>query len=190
MDRLDVDDPLVAHQSFEAAHPDRSAPRAGVRPKIGGYRLGMLAGMMRLQVEGGLCANAAAEARLASDISTFLRAFDPICDLLVGAFVGETLVGAIAVDGRLHGAGIAAIRWFAVDRRLADRVVTGRCLLDHATQFCRERGFASVRLIQPAFDPEYELLFKELAFRRHEDLASTPNLPGVYPGMPVATLAL
>jgi GNAT superfamily N-acetyltransferase len=188
MDRLDIDDPLVSRPEVPALAGLRLAKPAP-RPRIGGYRLGMIGGILRLQVESGFCANAHAEARTATDIAAFVRAFDPICDLLIGAFSDDELIGTIAVDGRLQGSGIAAIRWFAVDRGQPDRLATSRILLEHATDFCRERGFTAVRLAQPAFDPQHELLFKEFGFRRHEDAAASVG-SGAYPGMPVATLTL
>ena len=115
MDRLDIDDPLVSRPEVPAIAGLRLAKPAP-RPRIGGYRLGMIGGILRLQVDSGFCANAQAEARTATDIAAFVRAFDPICDLLVGAFVDDELIGTIAVDGRLQGSGIAAIRWFSVER--------------------------------------------------------------------------
>lgn len=140
------------------------------RVKIGGYRPGLLSSMVAMQVEAMPAdqrITALNEARIAIDIASFIQGFEPMCDLLMGAFVEDSAVGSVAVDGRLHGSGAAAIRWFSVARDV-DRLAVGRTLLDHATGFCRERGFSTVTLFHPFVEPELEYLFKQFGFRRQD----------------------
>jgi len=156
--------------------PLRTQPTT--RVKIGGYRPGLLAAMVALQVEAipaDQRITALTEARIATDIASFIQGFEPMCDLLMGAFVNDVAVGSIAVDGRLHGSGAAALRWFSVGRDI-DRMAVGRILLDHATGFCRERGFTTITLYHPHVEPELEYLFKQFGFRR-QDPVSTEARP-------------
>lgn len=150
--------------------PLRTPVTATHRVRIGGYRAGMISAMVAMQVEAMPAdqrITALSEARIATDIASFIQGFEPMCDLLMGAFVDDAAVGSIAVDGRLHGSGAAALRWFSIGREV-DRMAVGRVLLDHAMNFCRERGFATVTLFHPNVEPELEYLFKQLGFRRQD----------------------
>jgi len=138
----------------------RRAHRQEIR--IGGYRPGMLAGMIGLQMNMALPVERQAvayEVATASDIARFLSRFNPLHDLLIGAYDRDELVGSIAVDSYLGGDGVALLRWLAVGR-VDDRRRLANMLLGHALDFCRERGIASVDLAQPYSDSDLEMAIK------------------------------
>lgn len=138
----------------------RRAPRHEIQ--IGGYRPGMLAGMIGLQMQMALPAERQAvahEVATASDIARFLSRFNPLHDLLIGAYDRDVLVGSIAVDSYLGGDGVALLRWLAVGAVDERRRLAG-LLLRHALDFCRERGIASVDLAMPYSDTDLEMAIK------------------------------
>ena len=138
----------------------RRAPQTQIQ--IGGYRPGMLAGMIGLQMNMALPAERQAvahEVATASDIARFLSRFNPLHDLLIGAYEQDVLVGSIAVDSYLGGDGVAMLRWLAVGA-VDDRRRLAGLLLRHALDFCRERGIASVDLAMPYSDTDLEMAIK------------------------------
>ncbi len=82
------------------------------------------------------------EAQVAEGLGDFARHLPHPDSGLWVAVQGGQVMGGIVIDGR--AAPDARLRWFILDEPA--RGGTGRRLLDHALDFCRGRGFASVWL--------------------------------------------
>jgi GNAT superfamily N-acetyltransferase len=85
------------------------------------------------------------EARVATELSEFLRRYDGNRDGLWIPTVNERPEGSIAIDGiHAHNAG-AHLRWFILSDALRGKGV-GRKLLARALLFCEQRGYKRVYL--------------------------------------------
>jgi GNAT superfamily N-acetyltransferase len=85
------------------------------------------------------------EAKVASELSEFLRRYDEKRDGIWLALVDGTVEGAVVIDG-IHAEDRGAhLRWFIVSDRLRGQGV-GRRLLDRAIDFCADRGYKQVYL--------------------------------------------
>jgi len=103
------------------------------------------------------------EAKLASELGTFLDGFRPDRDALFCARRADGgLDGAIAVSG--EGEGRARLRWFIVGADGRGRGL-GRDLLDAALGFCRANGFSSVWLTTFAGLDAARTLYERAGFR-------------------------
>lgn len=85
-----------------------------------GYRPGALGGVLGLHMDYyarewdfGL----AFEAKVASELSSFLGRMDPDRDLFLTAWRGDTLVGSVSMDVSGGGADGTHLRWFVVSDR-------------------------------------------------------------------------
>jgi hypothetical protein len=159
----------------------RSTPRplAGNHLRIGGYRAGAVAGIIRLCTESDTQPRRRQqleEARLASEIARYLQRFDPLRSQFLSASCDEDFVGSLVVDGRHFEDGLAEFRWYRVGQ-FRERRRVALALLDHALLFCRERGFRAVRLLEPVADPDIEFALRRAGFRFADDGESLAELP-------------
>lgn len=110
------------------------------------------------------------EARVATELATFLSRFDPAQD---GAWFaqadGET-IGGIFIDGHDAAGEGARLRWFIIDPRYQGRGLGSR-LMDAAMTFCRQQGFQRVYLTTFAGLNTARHLYEKHGFRlcREED---------------------
>ena len=85
------------------------------------------------------------EAKVATELSAFLRRFDERHDGFWVARVGEKIVGSIAIDGMNPDRKEGHLRWFIVAAENQGQGI-GNQLLREAIQFCREKGIRRVYL--------------------------------------------
>ena len=85
------------------------------------------------------------EAKVAAELSDFLRRFEPRRDGFWTAARDGRVEGAIAIDGTKAKTEGAHLRWFILSDALRGQGVGNR-LLQEAVGFCRQQGYASVFL--------------------------------------------
>ncbi len=80
------------------------------------------------------------EAKVATELSVFLRRFDPNCDGIWLATQDGQVEGSIIIDG-IHAENEGAhLRWFIVSDALRGKEV-GRKLINSAMDFCGRKGY-------------------------------------------------
>ena len=86
------------------------------------------------------------EQKVATELAEFTqRLSSPDTALWLVMEAGQ-VVGSLAIDGEdLPDAGVAHLRWFIMEPRLAGRGL-GRQLLENAIAFCQARGFHAIHL--------------------------------------------
>jgi len=85
------------------------------------------------------------EAKVATDLSEFLRRYDEGRDGFWTAVADGRIEGAIAIDG-IHAEGNGAhLRWFIMSDALRAKGVGSR-LIETAIGFCRDRGYGKIYL--------------------------------------------
>jgi GNAT superfamily N-acetyltransferase len=102
------------------------------------------------------------EARVARDMADLLLRFDPARDFFRTVRRGKELVGSIAIDGS-RSCNEGHLRCFILAPEARGRGF-GRCLLDEALAFCRERGFERVYLWTLAGLEPAGRLYREAGF--------------------------
>ncbi len=85
------------------------------------------------------------EAKVAMELSAFLKAYDARRDALWTATVGGRVEGGIAIDGSHAAENGAHLRWFILSDRLRGKGV-GRQLITRAVEFCGAIGYPSIYL--------------------------------------------
>lgn len=85
------------------------------------------------------------EAKVASELSEFLRRFDPARDGFWTANRSGRVEGSIAIDGARANTEGAHLRWFILSDALRGLGV-GKLLMQEAVGFCRQRGYSRVFL--------------------------------------------
>jgi GNAT superfamily N-acetyltransferase len=85
------------------------------------------------------------ESKVAIELSEFLQRFNGAVDGFWVASVGQTVVGAIAIDGVNHDRKGAHLRWFIVAPENQGQGI-GKMLLEEAVEFCRKIKFSKVYL--------------------------------------------
>ena len=85
------------------------------------------------------------EAKVATELSAFITAYDERRDGLWLADRGGRIEGGIAIDGSSANDHGAHLRWFIVDEALHGRGVGGQ-LITRAIAFCRARAYPSISL--------------------------------------------
>jgi len=108
------------------------------------------------------------EAEVATELSEFLKRFNPERDGFWLALQDEVIVGAAAIDGGGAGGGRARLRWFIVSPEHQGRGL-GRRLMEEALDFCRRAGIRQVYLwtfqgLEPA-----RRLYERFGFRLVEE---------------------
>ena len=85
------------------------------------------------------------EAKVATELSTFLQRFDEKRDGIWLAEKNGRIEGAIVIDG-IHAENEGAhLRWFIASDALRGKGI-GRKLMDHAMAFCSRRGYKRIFL--------------------------------------------
>lgn len=85
------------------------------------------------------------EAKVATELATFLGRFDATRDGIWHAAMGDRVEGAVVIDG-IHGEDRGAhLRWFIVSDALRGRGA-GRRLLSRAVAFSRRAGYEKIYL--------------------------------------------
>ena len=85
------------------------------------------------------------EAKVASELSEFLRRFDPARDGFWTANQSGRVEGSIAIDGARANTEGAHLRWFILSDELRGLGVGNR-LMQEAVDFCRQHGYSRVYL--------------------------------------------
>jgi GNAT superfamily N-acetyltransferase len=87
------------------------------------------------------------EAKVATDLSAFVRRFQPDRDRLFSAWSGETFLGSLVMDGSDpdNPAGQAHLRWFVMTDAARGQGIGAR-LMAEAMKFLAESGFSSCYL--------------------------------------------
>ncbi|WP_372682496.1 GNAT family N-acetyltransferase [Desulfosarcina sp.] len=85
------------------------------------------------------------EAKVASELSTFLRAYDADRDALWLATVAGRIEGAIAIDGTHAAESGAHLRWFILSDGLRGNGM-GRQLINRAVDFCVKKAYRRIFL--------------------------------------------
>jgi GNAT superfamily N-acetyltransferase len=85
------------------------------------------------------------EAKVATDLSEFLKRYDKNSDGIWIATVDGRAEGSVAIDG-IHAKNEGAhLRWFIISDALRGKGV-GRQLMNRAIDFCRSKGFKKIYL--------------------------------------------
>ena len=85
------------------------------------------------------------EAKVAAELSEFLRRFDPESDGFWTATRDGRVEGSIAIDGSRSDTEGAHLRWFILSDALRGQGVGNR-LMQEAVGFCRQRAYSRVFL--------------------------------------------
>ncbi|MSP42564.1 MAG: GNAT family N-acetyltransferase [Alphaproteobacteria bacterium] len=85
------------------------------------------------------------EAKIASEMSDFLKNLDPAKDGFWTARLGERIEGAITLVGPREKAGSAHLRWFILSDEMRGTGI-GNSLIGEALDFCRRQGYRQVFL--------------------------------------------
>lgn len=85
------------------------------------------------------------EAKVAAELAELMSRFDPARDGAWFALDGETIVGAIFIDGQNAAGEGARLRWFILDPAYQGHGVGSR-LIAEAMNFCRAAGFKRIYL--------------------------------------------
>jgi GNAT superfamily N-acetyltransferase len=109
-------------------------------------------------------AGAPFELLIAREFIEFLEGYDPACDLVLAAHIGETLVGSISIIGRERSPDGVQLRFFIVDPDWHGRGA-GKALLAAALAWCRKRRFPKVFLWTVDGLPQSRRLYEKAGFR-------------------------
>ncbi len=87
------------------------------------------------------------EAKLAAELASFVRRYDPLVDLIVSVGDTERVIGSVTVDGSdpERPDDLAHLRWFILDDRSRGHGL-GRRLIGRALEFARGTGRSGVYL--------------------------------------------
>ena len=111
------------------------------------------------------------ESKVATELSAFLRRYDPATDgLWTVAAPGPGIVGSIVVDGGEGRGAPAHLRWFILAPAARGRGI-GQRLLAHAVDFGRAKGFPGIYLWTFAGLDAARRLYEAAGFTLCEELA-------------------
>ncbi|MCG6895151.1 MAG: GNAT family N-acetyltransferase [Desulfobacteraceae bacterium] len=85
------------------------------------------------------------EAKVASELSNFIRIYDDAKDRIWSLWVEGSIEGSLVIDGTSETNNSAHLRWFIVSDRMQGKGA-GNHLMEQAVSFCRETGFNAVYL--------------------------------------------
>ncbi len=85
------------------------------------------------------------EAKVATELSAFLRRYNENCDGVWIATVNGRIEGSIVIDGIHAGSKGAHLRWFIISEALRGKGA-GRQLIKSAMDFCRRKGYQKTYL--------------------------------------------
>jgi GNAT superfamily N-acetyltransferase len=104
------------------------------------------------------------EAKVASDLASFMTRIDPARDGIWLAKSEEQIVGGIVIDG-IHAEGEGAkLRYFIIDPAYQGRGIGNR-LMDAAMSFCKQVGFKRVYLTTFSGLTSARHLYEKYGFR-------------------------
>lgn len=109
------------------------------------------------------------EAKVASELSGFLRRFDPERDGFWTAIQGGRVEGSIAIDATKAATEGAHLRWFILSDALRGRGVGNR-LMQAAIGLCRQRGYARAYLWTFRGLESARHLYEKFGFRLAEQI--------------------
>ena len=109
------------------------------------------------------------EAKVASELSEFLRRFDPATDAFWPARRGGRVEGSIAIDGARASAEGAHLRWFILSDALRGQGIGNR-LMREAVDFCRQNAYAQVYLWTFRGLESARHVYEKFGFRLAEEL--------------------
>lgn len=109
------------------------------------------------------------EAKVASELSEFLRRFDPARDGFWTANRSGRVEGSIAIDGASGKTEGAHLRWFILSDALRGLGVGNR-LMQHAMDFCRQREYSRIFLWTFQGLDSARHLYEKFGFRLAEEI--------------------
>jgi hypothetical protein len=113
---------------------------------------GAIGGIVSLHAKhyaGGLDLGLAFEAKIATELSSFLLGMDPMRDLFLLATVHGTIVGSLAVDGHTSRIGEVQLRWFVLDPLYSPDEVCSSIVAE-ALRFCWGKNYRRIVLLTNA----------------------------------------
>jgi hypothetical protein len=123
-----------------------------VMPRIdvtGGYTPGAVGAIVSLHAKYygvGLERGLEYEARIATELSSFLVAMNPDRDLFLLASIYGMIAGSLSVDGRAIRTGEAQLRWLVLHPLYSPDEVCS-ALVKEALRFCRRKNFRRIVLV-------------------------------------------
>lgn len=112
------------------------------------------------------------EAKVATELAAFMGRFNPAHDGIWLAKYGETIAGAIVIDGSDADGEGARLRWFILDPAYHGQGLGNR-LIDAAMNFCKQAGFRRVYLTTFAGLTAARHLYEKAGFRLHHEEDAT-----------------
>ena len=115
----------------------------------GGYTPGAIGAIVSLHAKYyavGLDRGLEYEAKIATELSSFLVAMNPDHDLFLVASVYGMIAGSLSVDGRAFRAGEAQLRWLVLHPLYSPDHVCA-ALVKEALRFCRRKSFRRIVLV-------------------------------------------
>jgi GNAT superfamily N-acetyltransferase len=109
------------------------------------------------------------EAKVASEVSEFLRRYDPARDGFWTAVQDGRVEGSLALDAAKAEAEGAHLRWFILSGALRGQGLGNR-LMQEAIDLCRQRGYARVFLWTFAGLDSARHLYEKFGFRLAEQI--------------------
>lgn len=128
----------------DESHASRSRAmeiRQGYCPGVIAYVVGLHASYYATNYGFG----AVFERKVATEMSEFMGRIDSPANTTFSAFLGDTLVGSVSLDGEDLGEGVCHLRWFIVSPE-AQGMGIGNVLLEKVTSFVDAAGFERTRL--------------------------------------------
>lgn len=108
------------------------------------------------------------EAKVAAELSAFLRGFDPDRDFFQVLLVDGKVAGSIAIDGTGAGTVGARLRWFIVAPQYQGQGL-GTAMIREAVDFCRRTGYARVYLTSFAGLDAARHLYEKMGFKLRDE---------------------
>ncbi len=112
------------------------------------------------------------EAKVATEMATFLTNFDPARDGAWFAKVNGEIVGGVFIDGSDANGQGARLRWFIVDPAYQGHGLGNR-LLAEAVSFCKRKGYSRVYLTTFAGLNTARHLYEKFGFRLCREVDGT-----------------
>ncbi len=112
------------------------------------------------------------EAKLATELASFVRRYDPRVDLILSAGDAERVLGSVTIDGSdpRRPEDLAHLRWFIIDDASRGHGL-GRQLIGRALAFARGTGRAGVFLWTFAGLHAARRLYDAVGFRLVQELS-------------------
>lgn len=128
-------------EECHAASPDAVELRQGYCPGIIASVVGLHASYYATNFGFG----AVFERKVATEMSEFIGRVENPANTTLSAFLGDTLLGSVSLDGEDLEEGVSHLRWFIVSPE-SQGMGIGNLLLEKATSFVDAAGFERTRL--------------------------------------------